>query len=119
MAGEHYEAESSMNALALPNVVQVCGTKPLFFVCSTKPFQVCLFTARSHYCLFAAQSHFKFVCLRHEAITVCLRHEAISSGNLVTWRSKKQSIIFTKPLPTVQFMRILSKLGSRNPLDPA
>ncbi|CAN6713480.1 unnamed protein product [Malus baccata var. baccata] len=27
--------------------------------------------------------------------------------------------IFTKPLPTVQFMRNLSKLGSRNPLDPA
>ncbi|KAM1091216.1 hypothetical protein ACFX2J_018527 [Malus domestica] len=27
--------------------------------------------------------------------------------------------IFTKPLPTIQFMRILSKLGSRNPLDPA
>ncbi|CAN6548755.1 unnamed protein product [Malus baccata var. baccata] len=27
--------------------------------------------------------------------------------------------IFTKPLPTVQFMRIMSKLGSRNPLDPA
>ncbi|KAM1093350.1 hypothetical protein ACFX2B_008360 [Malus domestica] len=49
MAGEHYEAESSMDALALPNVVQVCGTKP---------FQVCLFAARSHYCLFAAQSHF-------------------------------------------------------------
>ncbi|RXH91046.1 hypothetical protein DVH24_020069 [Malus domestica] len=50
MAGEHYEAESSMDALALPNVVQVCGTKPLFFVCGTKP-----------------------------VITVCLRHEAISS----------------------------------------
>ncbi|RXH80165.1 hypothetical protein DVH24_041312 [Malus domestica] len=27
--------------------------------------------------------------------------------------------IFTKPLSTVQFMRILSRLGSRNPLDPA
>ncbi|CAN6694492.1 unnamed protein product [Malus baccata var. baccata] len=50
MAGEHYEAESSMDALALPNVVQVCGTKPLFFVCGTKP-----------------------------AIILCLRHEAISS----------------------------------------
>ncbi|RXH98581.1 hypothetical protein DVH24_010906 [Malus domestica] len=50
MAGEHYEAESSMDALALPNVVQVCGTKPLFFVCGMKP-----------------------------AIILCLRHEAISS----------------------------------------
>ncbi|RXH92781.1 hypothetical protein DVH24_042555 [Malus domestica] len=27
--------------------------------------------------------------------------------------------VFTKSFPTVQFMRIMSKLGSRNPVDPA